>query len=107
MWGRWYEIAKFPNWFQRKCVADTSADYSLMPQGGLRVVNRCRLENGQMVRSPAVDQTRYAALLARLTAMGLDVLGCDGFVPWCAWGGGQQALLVVDSYGPPQALSHS
>ncbi|NBS96676.1 MAG: lipocalin, partial [Betaproteobacteria bacterium] len=23
--GRWYEIAKFPNWFQKKCVANTSA----------------------------------------------------------------------------------
>ena len=133
--GRWYEIAKFPNSFQRKCVADTSADYSLMPEGGLRVVNQCRLDNGQMdqaigvarqiggdssaklevrfapawlsfvpfvwgdywivdldgayqlaavsepkreylwilSRSPAVDEPRYAALLGRLTAMGLDV----------------------------------
>jgi len=133
--GRWYEIAKFPNRFQRKCVADTSADYSVMPEGGLRVVNRCRLESGQMdqaigvarqiggdssaklevrfapawlsfvpfvwgdywivdldgaydlaavsepkreylwilSRSPAVDEGRYAALLGRLTAMGLDV----------------------------------
>ena len=133
--GRWYEIAKFPNWFQRKCVADTSADYSLMPEGELRVVNRCRLENGQMdqaigvarqiggdssaklevrfapawlsflpfvwgdywivdldsayelaavsepkreylwilSRSTVVNETRYAALLGRLTAMGLDV----------------------------------
>lgn len=133
--GRWHEIAKFPNWFQRKCVSDTSADYSLMPEGGLRVVNQCRLQNGRMdqalgvarqvggassarlqvrfapawlsllpfvwgdywvvdlddsyelaavsepkreylwilSRSPTVDEARYAALLGRLTAMGLDV----------------------------------
>jgi apolipoprotein D and lipocalin family protein len=133
--GRWYEIAKFPNWFQKKCVADTSADYSVAPEGGLRVLNQCRLQNGQMdqaigqarqiggstsaqlqvrfapawlslvpwvwgdywvvdldaqyelaavsepkreylwilSRSPTVDEVRYAALLSRLAAMGLDV----------------------------------
>ena len=133
--GRWYEIAKFPNWFQRKCASDTSAEYSLQPGGGLRVVNRCRLANGEvdqaigaarqvggdssaklqvrfapawlaivpfvwgdywvvdlddsyelaavsepkreylwvLSRSPVVDESRYAALLGRLAAMGLDV----------------------------------
>ena len=44
--GRWYEIAKYPNRFQKKCVADTSAEYSLLPDGNVRVINRCRLENG-------------------------------------------------------------
>lgn len=44
--GRWYEIAKYPNWFQKKCVGDTRADYSLAPEGGVQVINRCRLENG-------------------------------------------------------------
>ena len=37
--GRWYEIAKFPNRFQRECVSDTSADYTLLPDGHLRVLN--------------------------------------------------------------------
>ena len=45
--GRWYELAKFPNWFQRKCVGDTRAEYSLQPDGGLQVINRCRMENGE------------------------------------------------------------
>lgn len=46
--GIWYEIAKFPNWFQRKCVADTKAEYSVEPDGSLRVLNRCRLDNGDI-----------------------------------------------------------
>ena len=46
--GRWYEIAKFPNWFQKKCVGDTSANYRLLPDGTLEVLNQCRLQNGQM-----------------------------------------------------------
>jgi apolipoprotein D and lipocalin family protein len=45
--GRWYEIAKTPNWFQKKCVGDTSAEYSLNPEGTVQVINRCRMENGE------------------------------------------------------------
>lgn len=45
--GNWYEIAKYPNSFQKKCVANTQARYSLLSDGHLQVVNRCRLENGQ------------------------------------------------------------
>ena len=133
--GRWYEIAKLPNWFQRNCAADTSAQYSLLPQGGVQVLNQCRRPNGEMdqalglarqqggpsspklkvrfapawlsllpwvwgdywvvdldpayelvavseprreylwvlSRTPTVEPTRYAALLARLSAMGLPV----------------------------------
>ncbi len=133
--GRWYEVAKFPNRFQRKCVADTSAEYRLQPDGQLQVLNRCRLQSGEfdqalgqarqpgsatsarlkvrfapewlsflpfvwgdywvvdlderyelaavsepgrdylwiLSRTPEVDATPYAALLSRLSAMGLDV----------------------------------
>ena len=45
--GRWYEIAKYPNRFQRKCVVDTSAEYKLEPDGRVQVTNRCRMENGE------------------------------------------------------------
>ncbi len=39
--GTWYEIAAFPQRFQRGCTA-TKATYSLRPDGQLDVVNRCR-----------------------------------------------------------------
>ena len=45
--GTWYEIAKYPNRFQKQCVADTRAEYSLLPDGRVQVINRCRLENGE------------------------------------------------------------
>lgn len=44
--GTWYEIAKFPNVFQRKCAGNTSASYSLRDDGRIRVVNRCRRMDG-------------------------------------------------------------
>lgn len=45
--GTWYEIAKFPNWFQKKCVADARAEYSIAADGKVQVINRCRLDNGE------------------------------------------------------------
>ncbi len=39
--GRWYEIASFPQRFQRGCVA-TTANYSLRDDGRIRVENECR-----------------------------------------------------------------
>lgn len=44
--GRWYEIAAFPMFFQRHCLGDTTADYSLRPDGDITVTNRCRTEQG-------------------------------------------------------------
>jgi len=132
--GRWYEIAKFPNSFQKKCASDTTADYELRPDGSLSVLNQCIRADGEwetalglarqigsgksarlqvrfapawlsflpfvwgdywivdldekyelaavsepkreylwiLSRTPVVDPSRYAALMARLNAMGLD-----------------------------------
>lgn len=45
--GRWYEIAKYPNRFQKKCISDTTAEYRLQVGGDLEVINRCRMQDGQ------------------------------------------------------------
>ena len=39
--GLWYEIARIDHSFQKDCVAST-ADYSLRPDGNIKVVNTCR-----------------------------------------------------------------
>lgn len=44
--GTWYEIAKFPNRFQRKCVANTTATYQALPNGRVAVINRCLRQDG-------------------------------------------------------------
>lgn len=41
--GTWYEIASYPQRFQKGCVA-SRADYELLGDGTVRVVNQCRLE---------------------------------------------------------------
>jgi len=46
--GRWFEIAKYPNWFQRGCASDTTAEYTAQPDGCIGIVNRCRQKNGSI-----------------------------------------------------------
>jgi apolipoprotein D and lipocalin family protein len=45
--GTWYEIAKFPNWFQKKCISNTKAVYSLKDDGKLQVLNSCKTASGE------------------------------------------------------------
>ncbi len=47
--GTWYEIAKYPNAFERGCEGVT-AEYTLMPRGDVRVVNVCRTPDGGVDR---------------------------------------------------------
>ena len=39
--GVWYQVALFPNVFQRQCVSDTTATYRQLPDGTVEVKNRC------------------------------------------------------------------
>ena len=54
--GTWYEIAKYPNYFQRKCLSNTVANYSAQPDGTIRVDNRCTQEGNKVEQ--AVGQAR-------------------------------------------------
>lgn len=46
--GRWFEIARYPNRFQRKCASDTTADYTLRPDGRIDVLNSCKQDNQEV-----------------------------------------------------------
>ena len=64
--GTWYEIARYPNRFQRDCVSDTTANYTLLANGKIQVVNACREANGTMKtargKAKIVDRTSNARL---------------------------------------------
>jgi apolipoprotein D and lipocalin family protein len=45
--GKWYEIARYPNRFQRNCQSDTTAIYTLRDDGKVQVVNSCREKDGK------------------------------------------------------------
>jgi apolipoprotein D and lipocalin family protein len=65
--GTWYEIASFPQSFQKGCTA-TTATYTLRPDGDIDVLNRCRKgsldgkENTAKGRARVVDRSTNAKL---------------------------------------------
>ena len=66
--GTWYEIANFPQSFQRGCTA-TTATYTLRKDGDIDVLNRCRKgsldgkEKSALGRAEVVDRTTNAKLV--------------------------------------------
>jgi apolipoprotein D and lipocalin family protein len=66
--GDWFEIARFPNRFQRQCAGDVRASYSRRPDGRIDVVNRCRTADGETVArgvARVVDEETFAKLKVR------------------------------------------
>lgn len=56
--GKWFEIARYPNKFQKKCVGNTTATYNLKSNSEFEVLNRCVTKNGTF--SDAVGKGRVA-----------------------------------------------
>jgi apolipoprotein D and lipocalin family protein len=75
--GGWFEIARFPNRFQRECVGDVRATYARRPDGRIDVVNRCRTAGGETeARGVAriVDEQAFAKLKVRFAPAWLSFL---------------------------------
>ena len=49
--GRWYEIARLPNKFQKKCASGVAATYELRSDGKVKVINECRKASGEITRA--------------------------------------------------------
>jgi apolipoprotein D and lipocalin family protein len=65
--GKWYEIASYPAWFQKGCTGST-AEYSLLPEGKIRVINRCRKDSldGPLKESKGKAEVADTATNAKL-----------------------------------------
>ena len=65
--GKWYEIASYPAWFQKGCTGST-ADYSLLPDGKIQVINRCRKDSldGRLKESKGKAEVADTATNAKL-----------------------------------------
>jgi len=55
--GRWYEIARYENRFERGCDGVT-ADYALRPDGLIAVVNACRKRSSRGVTRVATGRAK-------------------------------------------------
>lgn len=52
--GRWFEIARYPNRFQKQCAGEVAAEYAVLPTGRIRVTNTCRRSDGSLARAEGV-----------------------------------------------------
>ena len=64
--GEWFEIARYPNRFQRDCVGDVAARYSLRTDGRIDVTNRCRQADGTFKDAKGVARVVDTATAAKL-----------------------------------------
>jgi apolipoprotein D and lipocalin family protein len=64
--GLWYEIAKIPNSFQKKCIAGTTAEYVPMDNGKIKVINRCQEADGNKDSATGIARVVDAETNAKL-----------------------------------------
>ncbi len=81
--GTWYEIAKYPNGFQRQCATDTQAQYRPREDGQLDVINRCRQASGERIE--AVGRARQ---IGAADSPKLEVRFAPAWLSWLpmVWG---------------------
>jgi apolipoprotein D and lipocalin family protein len=77
--GLWYEIAKIPNRFQKKCSRDTTAEYKLRTDGRIDVVNRCIKKNGQEIIARGIGKIVETESNSKLKVSFVRVLGIQLF----------------------------
>jgi apolipoprotein D and lipocalin family protein len=65
--GRWYEIARLPNRFQKGCSGNVTAEYGVREDGRIDVVNRCSGNNGEEKRAQGVARVVAPAFLSFLS----------------------------------------
>jgi apolipoprotein D and lipocalin family protein len=57
--GLWYEVARLPNRFEKKCASDVTAQYEGLGSSRLKVINQCRQRDGRLTK--AVGEARIAS----------------------------------------------
>ena len=89
--GSWHEIAHLPLFFQRQCVDNITATYTLEPHGTIQVRNACR------TRSGSVDIANGVARPGR-TQGALQVNFAPRWLRWVPWGWADYWVIDLDPH---------
>jgi apolipoprotein D and lipocalin family protein len=57
--GKWYEIALYPNWFEKGCFRST-AFYEKLKDGQIKVTNQCRMHSPEGKLNEAIGYAKIA-----------------------------------------------
>jgi len=77
--GLWYEIAKIPNRFQKKCAGGTTARYAIRDDGKIDVVNTCMKKDGDTYSVKGIAKIVDANTNAKLEVSFVSFLGMNFF----------------------------
>ncbi len=77
--GVWYEIAKIPNSFQKKCARNTTATYKLRSDGKIDVINRCIETDGKVNEAKGIAKVVDTTSNAKLEVSFVRILGINLF----------------------------
>jgi apolipoprotein D and lipocalin family protein len=64
--GDWFEVARYPNWFERKCTGEVRASYARRADGDIDVVNRCGKADGKVTEARGVARVVDPGTRAKL-----------------------------------------
>ena len=103
--GTWYQVALFPNRFQRHCVSDTTATYQQTPDGGLSVANRCRQTNGQWDQALGQAEPVGSLEADQLKPAQLRVSFLPAWLRWLPVGWGDYWVIQLASDGRYSVVS--
>lgn len=90
--GTWYEIAKFPNRFQAKCVANTRARYWSQTDGSVQVLNSCATADGSVI-----DALGKAVQVGGATSPKLEVRFAPAWLSWLPMVWGDYWVIDLDT----------
>ena len=88
--GRWFEIAKIPNRFQKQCAGNTTAQYTMREDGKIDVLNRCRQADSSYTEARGIAKIVDTQSNARLKVSFVRLLGMNLF-----WG--NYLIIGLDS----------
>lgn len=81
--GRWYEIARYPNRFQRDCAGEVTATYSRREDGDIEVDNACLRSDGSVDRAMGIARVADPSTNAKLEVLFAPTI--IAFLPF-VWG---------------------
>ena len=77
--GLWYEIARMPNSFQKQCASGTTAEYRLLDNGRIEVINKCYKSDGSLDEARGVARVVDSQTKAKLQVSFVRFLGKNWF----------------------------
>lgn len=101
--GRWYQIAYYPNRFQRQCVQNTQALYEPLQGGQVRVTNRCTQADGSVAEAVGLARPQRGGLWGwgqgPAQAARLEVRFAPAWLSWLppVWGS-YWVIQLADDY---------